>query len=167
VQLRQSCIYAKNEQGVIFSTKSDWVVDFLTQEENIKKKFLIFCMWKEPLAILQKALDDVNLATHVYNGTMSAHDKSTAISAFDEEPEVRGLIMQTLCGGVGLNLTAAEIVIHMGPEWNPCNELQATGRCWRRGQEKDVTNIKLIMNNTVEMHCRSVQVCNNITYTIV
>lgn len=53
-------------------------------------------------------------------------------------------------GGVGLNLTAADVVIHYDPWWNPAAESQATDRAWRIGQDKPVFVYKLIAKGTVE-----------------
>ena len=84
---------------------------------------------------------------------------STAISAskrqfiIDEYSEYNGfsvLIINPKAGGVGLNITAANHVIHYNLEWNPAVEDQATARSYRRGQSKTVFVYRLFYSNTIE-----------------
>ena len=59
-------------------------------------------------------------------------------------------ILSTKAGGVGINLTAADTVIIYDSDWNPQNDLQATARCHRIGQTKEVTTYRLVTRNTYE-----------------
>ena len=67
-----------------------------------------------------------------------------------QEGEVPVFLISLKAGGVGLNLTAADTVIHLDPWWNPAVEAQATDRAHRIGQKNVVTSYKLITRNTVE-----------------
>ena len=60
-------------------------------------------------------------------------------------------------GGAGLNLTAADTVIHVDPWWNPAVENQATDRAYRIGQDKPVFVYKLVANGTVEEKIQALQ----------
>ena len=71
---------------------------------------------------------------------------------------VRGNAMPP-SGGQGLNLQQAKHVINTTPDWNPCLEAQAVARVWRRGQDKEVTYLRLIMKNTIEEYCVNTQDC--------
>ena len=67
-----------------------------------------------------------------------------------QEGEVPVFLISLKAGGVGLNLTSADTVIHLDPWWNPAVEAQATDRAHRIGQKNVVTSYKLITRNTVE-----------------
>ena len=67
-----------------------------------------------------------------------------------QESEIPVFLISLKAGGVGLNLTAADTVIHLDPWWNPAVEAQATDRAHRIGQTRVVTSYKLIARDTVE-----------------
>ena len=66
-------------------------------------------------------------------------------------------IISLKAGGTGLNLTAADCVIHYDPWWNPAAEQQATDRAWRIGQDKPVFVYRLITEGTVEERIQALQ----------
>jgi len=72
------------------------------------------------------------------------------VKKFQEDESNTVFLISLKAGGVGLNLTGADTVIHIDPWWNPAVEAQATDRAHRIGQEKVVTAYKLITRNTVE-----------------
>ena len=72
------------------------------------------------------------------------------VDTFQISPDIPFFLISLKAGGVGLNLTAADYVIHIDPWWNPAVELQATDRTHRIGQEKPVFVYKLITRDTVE-----------------
>ena len=69
---------------------------------------------------------------------------------FQAEPSIPFFLISLRAGGVGLNLTAADYVLHVDPWWNPAVEMQATDRTHRIGQDKPVFVYKLITRDTVE-----------------
>src|SRR5690606_2683487 len=71
--------------------------------------------------------------------------------------ETRVFLISLKAGGTGLNLTAADTVIHYDPWWNPAAEAQATDRAHRIGQKKAVFVYKLIAGNTVEQKVQQLQ----------
>jgi len=72
------------------------------------------------------------------------------VDRFQNDPDVRVFLISLKAGGVGLNLTAADYVIHYDPWWNPAVEVQATDRAHRIGQDKKVFVYRLITKGSVE-----------------
>ena len=72
------------------------------------------------------------------------------MDAFQQDPSVPFFLISLKAGGVGLNLTAADYVVHVDPWWNPAVEMQATDRTHRIGQDKPVFIYKLIVRESVE-----------------
>lgn len=84
------------------------------------------------------------------HGSLTRPKRQEAIERFQEDPEVTAFVLSLKAGGVGLNLTAANHVIHYDRWWNPAVENQATDRAFRIGQTKDVTVHKLMTSGTLE-----------------
>ena len=78
------------------------------------------------------------------------------VNAFHRD-QVPVFLISLKAGGTGLNLTAADIVIHYDPWWNVAAQNQATDRTHRIGQEKQVTVYKLIMKDTIEENILNLQ----------
>ncbi len=72
------------------------------------------------------------------------------MDTFQNDPDIPFFLISLKAGGVGLNLTAADYVIHIDPWWNPAVEMQATDRTHRIGQDKPVFVYKLITRGSVE-----------------
>jgi SNF2 family DNA or RNA helicase len=79
------------------------------------------------------------------------------VQDFQSRQDVPVFLISLKAGGVGLNLTAADTVIHFDPWWNPAVEAQATDRAHRIGQTRVVTSYKLITRGTVEEKILSLQ----------
>jgi SNF2 family DNA or RNA helicase len=77
-------------------------------------------------------------------------DRKTCVERFQSDPDCRVFAISLKAGGTGLNLTAADYVIHYDPWWNPAVEDQATDRTHRIGQTRAVISYKLITRGTVE-----------------
>src|SRR5215210_7615076 len=77
-------------------------------------------------------------------------DRQAHVDAFQEDESIPFFLISLKAGGVGLNLTAADYVIHVDPWWNPAVEMQATDRTHRIGQSKPVFIYKLIVRDSVE-----------------
>lgn len=81
---------------------------------------------------------------------MSLPERRSAILEFQQNPTIPVLLMTLGTGAVGLNLTVANRVHILEPQWNPSIEKQAIGRVVRLGQEKSITVIRYIVENSVE-----------------
>lgn len=91
-----------------------------------------------------------NAFTGIIDGRLAIDERQPLIDAFGVVKGGAALILNPRAGGAGLNITAANHVIHYNPEWNPALEDQASARAHRRGQERPVTIHRLLVANTVE-----------------
>ena len=91
------------------------------------------------------------------DGSVPAGNRHTIVSKFNRDPSIDVLLLTTKVGGLGLNLTGADIVIFMEHDWNPQMDLQAMDRAHRIGQKKTVNVYRLITKDTVEEKIMSLQ----------
>lgn len=111
-------------------------------------KALVFSQFVGMLKIVREALDARQIPYAYLDG--STKDRQARVDAFQNDPDIPFFLISLKAGGVGLNLTAADYVIHIDPWWNPAVEMQATDRTHRIGQDKPVFVYKLIARDTVE-----------------
>jgi len=109
---------------------------------------LVFSQFTSMLALLREALSARNIGFCYLDG--ATPDRARVVDQFQRDPSVPVFLISLKAGGVGLNLTGADTVIHFDPWWNPAVEAQATDRAHRLGQKKVVTSYKLITRGTVE-----------------
>ena len=126
------------------------VFDDLLQEllEN-KHKALVFSQFVDHLSLIRLHLDKQGISYQYLDGSTPTKKRSQAINAF-QAGEGELFLISLKAGGVGLNLTAADYVIHMDPWWNPAVEDQASDRAHRIGQKRPVTVYRIVANNTIE-----------------
>jgi superfamily II DNA or RNA helicase len=122
-----------------------------TVEELIENghKALVFSQFVGHLAILEKYLKEKNISYQYLDGSTPLKKRQERIEAF-QAGEGDLFLISLKAGGTGLNLTAADYVIHMDPWWNPAVEDQATDRAHRIGQSKPVTVYRLVTEGTIE-----------------
>jgi len=113
-------------------------------------KILIFSQMIRVLNILEDFLELKNYKYERIDGNIRGNDRQKAIDRFTADPSIFVFLLCTRAGGLGINLTAADIVIIFDSDWNPQNDLQAQARCHRIGQEKLVLVYRLITRNTYE-----------------
>ncbi|MBB3117409.1 DEAD/DEAH box helicase [Pseudoduganella violacea] len=114
-------------------------------EEN--RKILVFSQFTSMLELIEEELDARDIPYAILTG--ETKDRGAQVAAF-QQGAVPIFLISLKAGGVGLNLTAADTVIHYDPWWNPAAENQATDRAWRIGQDKPVFVYKLIAKGTLE-----------------
>jgi len=110
---------------------------------------LVFSQFVRHLAILRGWLDERGVPYQYLDGSTPASQRDRAVRAF-QGGEGDLFLISLRAGGFGLNLTAAETVIHMDPWWNPAVEDQASDRAHRIGQRRPVTVYRIIAKGTVE-----------------
>jgi non-specific serine/threonine protein kinase len=111
-------------------------------------KALIFSQFVETLKLVKKELDARKIKYIYLDGqTQKRQDK---VDEFQNDPSIPFFLISLKAGGVGLNLTAADYVIHLDPWWNPAVEMQASDRAHRIGQTRPVFVYKIIARGTVE-----------------
>ncbi|MBI5548362.1 MAG: DEAD/DEAH box helicase [Deltaproteobacteria bacterium] len=112
-------------------------------------KALIFSQFTSHLALVREALDGAGVRYQYLDGSTPEADRRKRVDAF-QAGESDLFLISLKAGGTGLNLTAADFVIHLDPWWNPAVEDQATGRAHRIGQNKPVTVYRLVAQGTIE-----------------
>ena len=110
---------------------------------------LVFSQFTSFLKIIGQALTDAHLPFLYLDGNLTIRQREQLVTDFQKGKRPIFLI-SLKAGGVGLNLTAANYVIHLDPWWNPAIEQQATDRAYRIGQTKAVTVYHLISHHTIE-----------------
>ena len=109
---------------------------------------LVFSQFTAMLDIIAGALEEAGISFCRLDG--STRNRQEVVDRFQNDESIPLFLISLKAGGVGLNLTAADTVIHFDPWWNPAVEAQATDRAHRIGQRRVVTSIKLIARDTVE-----------------
>jgi len=118
------------------------------------RRILIFSQFAQMLGLIEEALDETGIGFVKLTG--QTRNRGDVIEKF-QTGEVPVFLISLKAGGVGLNLTAADTVIHYDPWWNPAVENQATDRAYRIGQDKPVFVYKLICEETVEERVLALQ----------
>jgi len=130
------------------SAKLDALREILQEAVDGGHRALVFSQFTSMLDLIGEALDEDEIRFVRLDG--STKDRQSVVRSFQESGEIPVFLISLKAGGVGLNLTAADTVIHFDPWWNPAVEDQATDRTHRIGQNRVVTSIKLVCRNTVE-----------------
>ncbi|KAI8045264.1 TATA-binding protein-associated factor 172 [Drosophila gunungcola] len=124
------------------------------QTESVSQhRALIFCQLKTMLDIVEHDLLRRHLPSVTYlrlDGSVPASQRQDIVNNFNSDPSIDVLLLTTLVGGLGLNLTGADTVIFVEHDWNPMKDLQAMDRAHRIGQKKVVNVYRLITRNSLE-----------------
>jgi non-specific serine/threonine protein kinase len=118
-------------------------------------KVLVFSQFVKMLHVIREYLDEQAIEYSYLDG--STKDRESAVDNFQNDESIRIFLISLKAGGIGLNLTAADYVIHYDPWWNPAVEMQASDRAHRIGQTKNVFTYKLIAKDSVEEKILSLQ----------
>lgn len=153
LKLRQVCCHpallkAEAAQLVTRSAKLEFLIEEMLPELLEEgRRVLIFSQFTTMLALIEKALKGRKIEFVKLTG--ETKDRETPVQRF-QAGEVPVFLISLKAGGAGLNLTAADTVIHYDPWWNPAVEAQASDRAHRIGQTKPVFVHKLICEGTIE-----------------
>jgi SNF2 family DNA or RNA helicase len=123
------------------------LLDMLPELIEEGRRILLFSQFTGMLELIASALDGAKIPYVVLTGDTT--NRTTPIKRF-MQGEVPLFLISLKAGGVGLNLTVADTVIHYDPWWNPAVENQATDRAHRLGQDKPVFVYKLITAGSIE-----------------
>ncbi|MEE9493849.1 MAG: DEAD/DEAH box helicase [Gammaproteobacteria bacterium] len=152
LKLRQVCcdpqlVKLEKARKVKESAKLDLLMDMLPEMVEEGRKILLFSQFTSMLAIIEKQLVARKISYSKLTG--QTRKRAEAIASF-QEGNAAVFLISLKAGGVGLNLTAADTIIHYDPWWNPAVEKQATDRAHRIGQDKPVFVYKLLIEESVE-----------------
>jgi superfamily II DNA or RNA helicase len=152
LKLRQACcdprlVKIPAAASVGASAKLETLIAMIAEMVPEGRRILVFSQFTSMLDLIKPALDEIGVPWLELTG--KTLDRATPVERF-QRCEVPVFLISLKAGGRGLNLTAADTVIHYDPWWNPAAEDQATDRAYRIGQDKPVFVYKLIAADTVE-----------------
>jgi superfamily II DNA or RNA helicase len=153
LRLRQICcdlrlLRVENVPAEQASAKIELFAELLQEVIDGGHRVLVFSQFVEMLHLIRERLDAEEIPFCYLDG--STADRGAVVEKFQSTPGIPVFLISLKAGGVGLNLTAADTVIHFDPWWNPAVEQQATDRAHRIGQTQVVTSYKLITRGTIE-----------------
>lgn len=150
-RLRQICcdphLCYENYNGG--SAKLETCMDLVKNGVEGGHKILLFSQFTSMLEIIEKRLKKEEIRYYVLTGATPKEERLHMVNSFKDD-EIPVFLISLKAGGTGLNLTAADVVIHYDPWWNVAAQNQATDRAHRIGQEKQVSVFKLITKGTIE-----------------
>ncbi|MEM9088168.1 MAG: DEAD/DEAH box helicase [Cyanobacteria bacterium P01_F01_bin.53] len=151
MKLRRACCHPSlvRPELELSSTKLQQFSDLLTELLENGHKALVFSQFVDHLKILRKHLEAQQIHYQYLDGSTSRKKRKQAVDAF-QSGEGDVFLISLKAGGSGLNLTAADYVLHMDPWWNPAVEDQASDRAHRIGQQRPVTIYRLVAKGTIE-----------------
>ncbi|MGA0587816.1 SNF2-related protein [Dyella sp. KRB-257] len=161
LKLRQACcdprlVKLASAKKVKRSAKLDALLDLLDGLLGEGRRVLLFSQFTEMLDLIAAALDKRRVRYQQLTGQTPSRNRTALVKRF-QDGDVPVFLISLKAGGVGLNLTAADTVIHYDPWWNPAVEAQATDRAHRIGQDKPVFVYRLICAGTVEEKIQAMQ----------
>ncbi|MDR3339578.1 MAG: DEAD/DEAH box helicase [Candidatus Symbiothrix sp.] len=150
-RLRQACCNpALVEPAVgIESTKLSAFLEIATELKENGHRALVFSQFVSHLNIVRYALDKAGFTYRYLDGSTPVAQREKEVRNF-QNGQGDLFLISLKAGGLGLNLTAADFVIHLDPWWNPAIEDQASDRAHRIGQTRPVTVYRLVTDNTIE-----------------
>ena len=159
LRLRQTCcdprlINTKAAAKAGPSAKLEALVELVQELSDEGRRMLIFSQFTSMLDLIETELSTMDIKFVRLDG--STRDRQAVVDRF-QSGEVPVFLLSLKAGGTGLNLTAADCVIHYDPWWNPAVERQATDRAHRIGQVKPVFVYKLVAAGTVEERIQELQ----------
>ncbi len=151
MRLRRACCNPNlvRPELALPSAKLNQFGEVLAELLDSGHKALVFSQFVDHLTILREYLDGQKIAYQYLDGSTPAKQRKKRVDAF-QQGEGDVFLISLKAGGTGLNLTAADYVIHMDPWWNPAVEDQASDRAHRIGQQKPVTIYRLVAKGTIE-----------------
>ena len=150
LRLRQACCHRAllPNQEATRSSKLDLLRETLEEALSEGHKALVFSQWTSLLDLVEPELNALGVRYTRLDG--STRDRKAVVEDFQNDPEVRVMLLSLKAGGTGLNLTAADHVFLLDPWWNPAAEDQAADRAHRIGQDRPVLVHRLIASDSVE-----------------
>ena len=152
LKLRQACcdprlVNAEAQTPAIPSAKLDWLATMLPELIAEGRRILLFSQFTSMLRLIETVVKELSIPYCVLTG--ETRQRTELVRRF-QAGDASLFLISLKAGGTGLNLTAADTIIHYDPWWNPAVEAQATDRAHRIGQDKPVFVYKLIAQRTVE-----------------
>ncbi|AFU46010.1 SNF2-like protein [Acidovorax sp. KKS102] len=158
LKLRQVCCDPRLVKGTTKTSHSmeraklELLADLLPALVDEGRRVLVFSQFTEMLALAAELLDTLALPYLTLTGQTPPRQRGAVVRQFQAQGDASAaiLLVSLKAGGLGLNLTAADTVIHLDPWWNPAVEEQATARAHRIGQDQPVFVYKLVVEGSIE-----------------
>ena len=143
---------AKRTAQTMERAKLELLADMLPALVDEGRRVLVFSQFTEMLTLAAELLDALALPYLTLTGQTPPRQRGAVVRQFQAQDDTSApiLLVSLKAGGVGLNLTAADTVIHLDPWWNPAVEEQATSRAHRIGQDQPVFVYKLVVEGSIE-----------------
>ena len=159
LKLRQACcdprlVDPDAQTQAIPSAKLDWLATMLPELIAEGRRILLFSQFTSMLRLIEAVVKDLSIPYCVLTG--ETRQRTEQVNGF-QAGGVPLFLISLRAGGTGLNLTAADTIIHYDPWWNPAVEAQATDRAHRIGQDKPIFVYRLIAQRTVEEKIKQLQ----------
>ena len=151
MKLRRACCNPRLviEESEISSSKLQAFEELVDELISNRHKALVFSQFVGHLSLLRELLDKKGINYQYLDGATTMPKRKAAVNAF-QSGQGDLFLISLKAGGAGLNLTAADYVVHMDPWWNPAVEDQASDRAHRMGQKRPVTIYRLVAKDTIE-----------------
>ncbi|MES2926551.1 MAG: DEAD/DEAH box helicase [Pseudomonadota bacterium] len=158
LKLRQVCCDPRLVKGTTKTAhtmeraKLELLADMLPALVDEGRRVLVFSQFTEMLGLAAEMLDTLALHYLTLTGQTPPRQRGAVVRQFQAQDDTSApiLLVSLKAGGLGLNLTAADTVIHLDPWWNPAVEEQATARAHRIGQDQPVFVYKLVVEGSIE-----------------
>lgn len=131
------------------SAKLDLLLSLVDDLRDEGHRALVFSQFVKHLEVIRQSLDERDITYQYLDGGTPAKERQRQVDMF-QNGDADLFLISLKAGGTGLNLTAADYVIHLDPWWNPAVEDQATDRAHRIGQDRPVTVYRLVAQGTIE-----------------
>ena len=168
MKLRRACCHPRLvlPDSTMAGAKLELFAKVVQELLENRHRILVFSQFVDHLAIVRGHLDQQGISYQYFDGATPPQTRQQRVQAF-QEGQGDLFLISLRAGGLGLNLTAADYVIHLDPWWNPAVEEQASDRAHRIGQNKPVTIYRLITSGTIEekiraMHHRKRRLANDL-----
>ena len=150
-RLRQICCEPRvlYENITHISSKLEGCLDLIRNFQGNNQKVLLFSSFTAVLDLIIQELEKENISCYKLTGDTKKEERHRLVKQFQND-DTTVFLISLKAGGTGLNLTAAEAVIHFDPWWNMSAQNQATDRAHRIGQQNIVTVYKLVMKDSIE-----------------
>jgi superfamily II DNA or RNA helicase len=151
MRLRRACCNPAliDPQAAVPSSKLAALLDLVEELRASHHRALVFSQFTSHLELVRAALEERGVTCAYLDGSTPAAERERRVASF-QAGEADLFLISLRAGGTGLNLTAADYVVHLDPWWNPAVEDQASDRAHRIGQTRPVTIYRLVMADSIE-----------------
>lgn len=150
MQYKECSRHVLPQEEWINSGKINALKEVIEEAKAQGERLIIFSQFVQTLEIVCRALEVFDISYRGFTGSTKVNDRQELVDEFTRDSSITCFLLSTKAGGVGINLTAANWVVLFDQDFNPQNDQQAADRCYRIGQEKEVSIVRLISRGTID-----------------